>query len=127
MIQNKNNLKFKASTIYSLIDYFSFKEKLHLRLVSKGFNKCIKNRITFLNKENFVNMSRALREEVKEEYDERINKRKSLNQSMINYFSSEKKFSKKKTLVKLLNSKNYINIKKQVTLSQMVLPKKLSN
>jgi hypothetical protein len=60
--------------------------------------------------------------------EENINfKRVSTQSEDILFENSNKKFSKKKVLVKLINSKNYNTIKSKVTLGQLTRSRNLSN
>ena len=127
MLERKNKKKIKPFMIYSFLDFFSFREKLSLRLACKMFNHCIMTTMTFLQNKNFVAMNKNWLQNIKEKFDNTNKKREkksieNINNKTIIFDSSEKKFSKKKTLIKLINSKNFMNIKKQVRLGQMLLP-----
>ena len=110
--------------------YFSFNEKLQLRLTCKLFNRSILDKLPFLEKENLINMNKRYFNSLKEKYD--ISYRKKKNQYLFLksnsklFDSSEKKcFSKKQTLIKLLNNHDYMIIKNRIKLGLLDIPKKL--
>ncbi len=117
--------------IYCFLDYLSFNEKLKLRLTSKIFNNSIIDKLPFLQKDNLINMNKKYLNLLKEKYDCSYKKKKEklafleLNKEN-DFYSSEKKcFSKKLTLIRLLNNNNYMLIKKGVKLGELQIPKKL--
>ena len=130
MLEQKNKKKFKPFMIYSFLEFLSFREKLKVRLVCKLFNKCTYTKLSFLRNQNFIAMNKSWLEEVKNRYDNSQKKyktkpsRNSL-EKVVTFDSSGGKFSKKNTLIKLINGKNYMNIKKQVSLGRMLQPKQL--
>lgn len=128
MLQRKNQRKVKKFMIYSFIEFFTFKEKLSLRLVCQNFNQCVMNKLDFLKTENFIAMNSYWLEDVRMKYDESYRKKKPIidmcNESVLFSSShSQAKFSKKRTLIKLLNAGNYEAIKKQKSLRRLLFPK----
>jgi hypothetical protein len=131
MIENKNKKKFKPFMIYCFLDYLSFNEKLKIRLTCKIFNNSILDKLPFLQKDNLFNMNKKYLISIKEKYDFSYKKKKQqlsfLESNKENDFNSTEKkcFSKKLTLIRLLNNNNYMLIKKNVKLGELQIPKKL--
>ena len=120
LLRNKNNKHVKAFMVQTILPYLEFNDKIQIRLVSKVFNDCVKLSLPFLQNKNFVTMNKY--KLLKSINDENENENENNNQhvhlqrrsfSCNKMFSSEKKYSKKNLLVKLINNENYMNVRKQ--------------
>ena len=118
LLQNKNNKHINAFIVQTILPYLEFNDKIQLRLVSKVFNDCVKLSLPFLQNKNFVTMNKykILKSINEENVDNNSNTHVHLPRrsfSCNKLFSSEKKYSKKNLLVKLINNENYMNVRKQ--------------
>jgi hypothetical protein len=104
MLKSNNNEVFKRPVIDMISNFINLTEKLTARFVCKQWDEIIKPKISNLKKENIYN----------------IDKKLTLFEN-----DSEKKYSKKKVLVRMLNTKSYTMIKKRTSLEGMMKTKNL--
>jgi hypothetical protein len=134
----KNNMKIKSPIIFSFIEYLNLYDKLVCRSVCMQWNELIKQKLTFLGKENFLEC--VLNKSTMTSFKKYIttSHKKQQNNSNIKpnntnindrffFENSDQKFSKKKVLVKLISSKNFNLIKSKVSLGEMTKAKNLAD
>ena len=140
MIKKNNKMKNKISMIFSIIEFLSLHEKLNIRIVCKQWNEISKQILSHIfSKENYLNciinnnvsVPGAIRlSPYKKRSESSSSTKKVQNLNLKNedkknyenelYFeNSNKKFSKRKVLVKLINSKNFNTIKNKISLGDL--------
>jgi hypothetical protein len=131
----KNNSKLKNPIIFSFLEFTNLNEQLNCRLVCKQWNEAVNKKLTFLGQEKFFNYvinknnfkRKSIDSNCNNNSNENISSLLNINKSVVNHFdNSDQKFSKKKVLAKLINSKNYALIKNKVTLGEMIKPRVLA-
>jgi hypothetical protein len=137
----KKNRNLSKPIIYSIAEFLNFYEKIKFRVLGKKWNEVIKQKLPFLTQENFINCVVLNGKNVskrKESNNYSINDKtkdnstlskelNNINTEVSNLFeNSNKKFSKKKVLIKLISSKNFNTIKNKVSLVQMTKSRILS-
>jgi hypothetical protein len=127
----KTNGKVKKPIIRNLMIFLKNFEKLQCRLVSKMWNDCVEADLPFLKEENFMTNLPSkinIKNSYKNEYRKSLSgetTRNSLNCSGFLNQSNEI-FSKKRVLVKYINSKNFQTLKNKTELTELSRPKLLS-
>lgn len=127
MLSKNNKYKIKQPAVLTIIDYLNIYEQLEVRVVSKMFNDCVKNKLDFLNSENL--MSRSKIKLHSSNYKKELYKSYSMNMNdsttNISFNQSEEKFSRKKVLLNLISNKNFNTIKQRVELGRLTKSKNL--
>jgi len=145
IIKKSNKLKIKNSHIFSVVEFLHLTEKLNIRIICKQWNEMVKLSLSHIfSKENYLNciinnnisssntkilleLKKSKRRTDLTDSDKKceltnlVNKEKidDYNFSEFRFENSNKKFSKKKVLVKLINSKNFNTIKNKLILGEM--------
>ncbi len=104
MLKSNNNEVFKKPVIDMISNFLNLTEKVTARFVCKQWDEIIKPKITQLKKENIYNQSKKY---------------------TIFENDSDKKISKKKVLVRMLNNKSFNMIKKRTSLEGIMKSKNL--
>lgn len=115
MLKQKNNRKLKKPIVSTLLDYLNTFEQLYVRSVCKQWNDVIKDKLEFLRNENFIFQRKRL-----PLYNNSSNKKCTQI-----FENSDKKFSKRRVLVKLITSKNFSLIKNKIALGEITKSKNL--
>lgn len=143
-ILKKQNRNIKQPVIYSIVEFFNFYEKIQYRILGTKWNEIIKQKLPFLSQENFINCVVFNGKNVfkqKEMNNSNINDKTKDDSTIANehknnisnigvnnlFENSNKKFSKKKVLIKLINSKSFNTIKNKVSLGLMTKSRILIN
>ena len=104
LLKSNNNEVFKRPVIDTISNFLNLTEKLSARMISKQWDEVIKPRIPELRKENIYKVEKKL---------------------TIFENDSEKKYSKKNVLIRMLNNKSYTMIKKRTSLEGIMKSKNL--